>query len=183
MTIDTGKKPRPGSHSAEVSLSKMDDLAVKLSSLVIVGSIVWVPSLFAYLYKKWKNTPKEETKKRAMYRNIFLTLTLCAIFGPHRHPKVGELLKFRKWGLWNAWLRYISFEVITDDMSGAQGFNLQKDPAILAFSPHGIVPFSLGFAVLTERAKEYFGEFRPVVASATRFYPLVKTIIQWMGQV
>jgi hypothetical protein len=184
MNNSLEKKPRPGSHTAEVSLSKIDDLAVKLTSLVIVGSIVWVPSLFLYLYKKWKNTPKEEVQKRAMYRRIFLTLALCAIFGPHRHPKVGKLLKFKKWNLWNgAWLRYISFEVITDEMQGVKGFNLREDPAILAFSPHGIFPFSLGFATVAERAKEYFGEFRPVVATATRFVPILRTVLQWIGQV
>ena len=179
MNNSLEKKPRPGSHTAEVSLSKIDDLAVKLTSLVIVGSIVWVPSLFLYLYKKWKNTPKEEVQKRAMYRRIFLTLALCAIFGPHRHPKVGKLLKFKKWNLWNgAWLRYVSFEVITDELQGVKGFNLREDPAILAFSPHGIFPFSLGFAIVAEQAKEYVGEFRPVVATATKFYPVLRTVLQ-----
>jgi hypothetical protein len=70
----------------------------------------------------WKNTPKEEIQKTVMH----LTLTLCAIFGTHRHPKVGKLLKFKKWNLWNgAWLRYISFGVITDEMQGVKGFNLR----------------------------------------------------------
>jgi hypothetical protein len=75
-----------------------------------------------------------------------------------------------------AWLRYISFEVITDEKQGVKGFNLREDPAILAFSPHGIFPFSLGFAIVVERAKEYLGEFRLVVTTATKFYPLLRTV-------
>jgi hypothetical protein len=183
-------------NTGEKSISRMDDWTVKLSSLFIVGSIIWVPSLFVYLYKKWKNTTKQEdSKKRALYRNLLLAFILCTIFGPHRHYRVGKWVRVKRWKLWNAWLRYIAFQVIMDAPTASTShddtvlrhrdryFDMKKDPAILAFSPHGIFPFSLGFAVLPERAKEYFGEFRPVVATATRFYPLLKTILQWLRQV
>lgn len=183
-------------NAGEKSISRMDDWTVKLSSLFIVGSIIWVPSLFVYLYKKWKNTTKQEdAKKRALYRNLLLALILCTIFGPHRHYRVGKWVRVKRWKLWNAWLKYITFQVIMDAPANSTShddtvlrhkdrcFDMKKDPAILAFSPHGIFPFSLGFAVLPERAKESFGEFRPVVATATRFYPLLKTILQWLRQV
>jgi hypothetical protein len=178
--------------SMSTPLILIDDWAVKLSSLFIVGSVIWVPSLFVYLYKKWRNTKHDDdAKKRAFYRNLLLALIFCTIFGPHRHYRVGKWLKVKQWKLWNAWLRYITFQVITDNNhdhgdgsgDGKKDFDLKKDPAILAFSPHGIFPFSLGFAVLPECAKEYFGEFRPVVATATRFYPLLRTILQWLRQV
>ena len=181
MNVITKKGSNHGRPS-EMSITKIDDIAVKLSSLFIVGSVVWGPSLFIYLYKKWKNTPKEDTKKRSFYRNLFISLSLCAILGPHRHPKVGQWVKARHWNLWNAWLRYLSFEVITED-SPNNDFNLKNDQAILAFSPHGIVPFSLGFAALPQAATDHFGSFRVVVATATRVFPLVRTIIEWLFHV
>jgi hypothetical protein len=196
---------------AEEPISIIDDWSVKLSSIFFVGSVLWVPSLIVYLYRKWKNA-KSDIQKRALYRNVLLALIAFTILGPHRHYRVGQWLKFKQWKLWNAWLRYISFQVITDGLRVAgndasaggdsryeldgrstvisdknsnskANFDLKKDQAILAFSPHGIFPFSLGFAVLPERAKEYFGEFRPVVATATRFYPMLRTILQWLRQV
>lgn len=180
MNVTTRKN---GSLAKHAPLSALDDIAVKLSSLFFVGSVVWVPSLFIHLYKKWKNTRKDDIKKKNYYRNIFLALALCTILGPHRHPKVGRWLNARKWKLWNAWLRYLSFEVITDGINEDTNFNPKKDPAILAFAPHGIFPFSLAFAVLPDYAAEYFGIFRPVVASATRLFPLVRTLLEWIGQV
>lgn len=167
----------------EYPLEKYDELIVKLTSLTIIGSVFWIPALFIYLYKKWKNTPKEDEKKRRFYRNLLLGLSLCAVLGPHRHPKVGQLLQFKKWNIWKSWMRYVSLQVITEDLHMDQNFDIQKDRALLAFSPHGIFPFSLGFGVLTDMAKQYFGEFRPVVATATRFYPFLNTILQWLGQV
>lgn len=172
----------PQHYAKEFSMTKIDDLACKLSSLFIVGAVVWVPSLFVYVYKKWKNTPKEDTKKRALYRNLFISLSLCAILGPHRHPKVGQYIKFKHWKLWNAWLRFFSFEVLYD-FHKSKDFDLKKDQAILAFSPHGIFPFSLGFAVLPQASAEVFGTFRPVVASATKFFPMLRTILEWLRQV
>jgi len=200
-TITNNKRPPKRNINSlivqEKSISILDDFTVKLSSLMIVGSIIWVPSLLVYLYKKWKKTKHDDhvdggdTKKKRLYRNLLLALIACTIFGPHRHYRVGKWLKVKHWKLWNAWLRYIAFQVITDhdgnsttsgDRSGGS-FDMKKDQAILAFSPHGIFPFSLGFAVLPERAKEYFGEFRPVVATATKFYPLLRTILQWLRKV
>ena len=176
-------KPGSDEHTVVKSLSKLDDIAVKLSSLFFVGSVVWVPSLFIYVYKKWKNTPKEDEKKRKFYRNIFLSLCLCTIIGPHRHPKVGEWLRAREWKLWHAWMRYISFEVIQEEIQDKRKFNPKEDQAILAFSPHGIFPFSIAFSVLPKAANDIFGRYRPVVASATRLFPGVRTLLEWLEQV
>lgn len=46
-------------------------------------------------------------------------------------------------------------------------------------SPHGIVPFALGLGFIPQEAVDKFGPFRPVVASATRFFPFVRTLIGW----
>jgi 2-acylglycerol O-acyltransferase 2 len=57
-----------------------------------------------------------------------------------------------------------------------------NDDAILAFVPHGIFPFALAFSCLPQRGyEETWGVFRPVVATATKLFPLVRTFIAWMG--
>lgn len=161
----------------ESVLSKLDNVIVTLSSLFIVGSVFWVPLLFIKFYKKWKDTPKDD-KKRAYYRAIFLSLLALTICGPHRRPVVGKILKFRKWGIWKAWLNYVSFQVISEQVQDSN-FDLKRDQAILAFSPHGIVPFALGLGFIPQDALDQFGYFRPVVASATRLFPFVRTLICW----
>ena len=50
--------------------------------------------------------------------------------------------------------------------------------------PHGIFPFGLALSCLPERGYVgTWGHFRPVVATATRLFPLVRTFIDWMGGV
>lgn len=80
-------------------VSILDHILVNFSSLFFVGGVVWVPALYIWLYKKWKNTPddKEHEKKRKIYRNIMIGLFVIGIVGPHRHRKVGKYLNFRNW--------------------------------------------------------------------------------------
>lgn len=118
-------------------------------------------------------------------------LLLVSIWGPHRHTRVGKWLDVRKWRLWDAWLNYVGFTVLQDNgdcggdtnsLSNHQGFDPKTSPAIYAFVPHGIFPFGLAFSCLPQRGYEQtWGVFRPVVATATRLFPLVKTFIDWMG--
>jgi hypothetical protein len=184
MNTVVKKGSKHGHHTVEHSLSKVDQLLVNVSSLMIVGSFVWAPSLFIYLYKKWKNTPKEDVKKRSLYRNLLVALSVCFIVGPHRHYKVGQWLKFHHWRMWEAWVRYVSFQVITEDgASPSQDYDFKKDQAILAFAPHGIVPFSLGMAAIPAMAKEYFGSFRLVAATATRLLPLMRSVMVYCNDV
>merc|ERR1712194_164640 len=50
--------------------------------------------------------------------------------------------------------------------------------------PHGIFPFGLAFSCLPQRGYAHtWGLFRPVVATATKLFPLVRTFIAWMGSV
>ena len=62
-------------------------------------------------------------------------------------------------------------------------FDFKHNQAIYAISPHGIFPFALGFAVLPELASRVFGEFRPVVATATSLFPFLRTILSWLNSV
>jgi len=61
--------------------------------------------------------------------------------------------------------------------------DLKKDQAILAFVPHGIVPFGLAFGVLTDLATKIFGFVHPVVATASGLFPVVRDFLNWAGAV
>jgi len=179
-------------------VAPIDSILVAGSSLFFVGSVVWVPLAYAWAVKKWREC--KDKKRRAVYFGMILTAAALAMVGPHRHPKVGKWLSARRWRLWNAWMNFIAFEVISDqgqvedcdgsydrrDCPGAKvGISsLQKDEhAILAVVPHGLFPFALAFAALPERASQVFGEFKPVVATATALFPFIRTFLGWLGAV
>ena len=67
--------------------------------------------------------------------------------------------------------------------TACRNFDTQKDQAILAFVPHGIFPFAFAFGCLPEIAQQAFGIFRPVVATATNFFPIVNDFLVWMKKV
>lgn len=128
------------------------------------------------------------------YGAALATMLLVSIWGPHRSKRLGELLDVRRWRLWDAWLNYVGFTVLRDRGGGSgnaakppqnhRGFDVRRDPAIFAFVPHGIFPFGLAWSCLPQRGYERtWGLFRPVVATATRLFPLVRTLIAWMGGV
>ena len=116
-------------------------------------------------------------------------IILISTLGPHRNEKLGSLLKVRKWRLWNAWLNYVGFSVLKDhDRTNIEilhpEFDMKTSPAMFAFIPHGIFPFGLAFSCLPERGyADTWGLFRPVVATATKLFPFVRTLISWMGGV
>ncbi|KAL9181130.1 hypothetical protein ACHAXT_009935 [Thalassiosira profunda] len=134
-------------------------------------------------------------RKMAIKYGAALAMLLClSIWGPHRSERLGRLLDVRRWRLWDAWLNYVGFTVLHDRGEGGgsvakptqkqREFDMQTSPAIFAFIPHGIFPFGLAFSCLPQRGYEHtWGLFRPVVATATRLFPLVRTFIAWMGGV
>jgi 2-acylglycerol O-acyltransferase 2 len=156
---------------------------VMTSSLFIVGSPLWVPLAYAWAWKRWKRIPKEEKKQRAIYASMLLSFVTFAAIGPYRSPSVGRWIRLKKWQLWKAWLKFVAFEVIADSPSTLNDFDFKHNQAIYAISPHGIFPFALGFAVLPELASRVFGEFRPVVATATSLFPFLRTILSWLNSV
>ncbi len=166
--------------------SVADETLVALSSLFFVGGFIWIPWVFIYLYRKWRNTPKdseENKRKRRVYGSILLTLTATAIFGPHRQRKIGKLIDFQNWRIVKAWCNYLAYEIISEVSEKKSNFDLKRDQAIFAVIPHGIVPLPLAFAALPQEAHDAFGEFRPVVASATRFLPGLKMVMGWLGSI
>jgi hypothetical protein len=127
----------------------------------------------------------------ARYGAALALVLLISIWGPHRSRRVGELLGVRKWRLWDAWLNYVGYTVLRDHGnndptigSNEPEFDPRHSRAIYAFIPHGIFPFGLAFSCLPQRGYEHtWGLFRPVVATATKLFPLVRTFIAWMGGV
>ena len=63
-------------------------------------------------------------------------------------------------------MRFFAFEVVADEYNSVK--ELVNEQAILGISPHGIFPFGLAFAALSDQATHAFGSFRAVVASATQ---------------
>ena len=163
------------------ALSWLDSSLVTISSLVVVGSVAWVPIVFVWAWRRWKKIPKDQTHRRAIYGSLLLACLAVKVLGPHRQPRVGEWLNARHWYLWKSWLRFIAFEVVADSAKAAT--DLRNKQTILAVSPHGLFPFALAFAALPEQASQAFGYFRPVVATATNLFPVVNTFLKWLRSV
>lgn len=177
-------RPRGSTTLLKVSgnqLTLYDRLVVIGSSLFFVGGIFWVPALYAYLVKKIRNIPKDQKRKRVIYSTLLISLTALFISGPHRNPRVGEIVKVRKWRLWKSWMRFFAFEVVADDFDSVREF-IDKQ-AIVGISPHGLFPFGLAFAALSENSQIAFGRFRAVVASATQMIPWVRDVLRWVKAV
>jgi hypothetical protein len=137
--------------------------------------------------QRWRKYNRTASK----YGAALAVLLLISIWGPHRSRRVGKFLDVRKWRLWDAWLNYVGFTVLRDHGdnipttdSNQPEFDHRHSRAIYAFIPHGIFPFGLAFSCLPQRGYEKtWGYFRPVVATATRLFPVVRTFIAWMDGV
>ena len=166
-------------------LSVSDRAIVYASSMFVVGSLIWVPMAYIWAWKKWRSIPKTDKKRRAIYAAYLIALGGVAAIGPHRSQRVGHFLNFRKWKLWKAWLNFVAFEVVTSSSAKEKKpmmkspVDIKKDQVIYAVIPHGIVPFALGFSAIAEEAVKIFGTFRPVAATATIFFPFVRTFLGW----
>ena len=167
-------------------LNWLDRCAVATSSVFVVGAFVWVPLLYTYAWKKWKSIPSSEQRRKKVYLSFVVVLTILILHGPHRSRRFGRWIQVRKWNLWKIWLKYIAMEVITDNQqisSSHRDDNIRSEQAILAFIPHGIFPFAFAFGILPEVAQQVFGYFRPIVATATNFLPVVNDFLRWLGKV
>ena len=166
-------------------LTLLDRLLVGGSSLLIVGSVAWVPLCIAWCWRRWRRV--RDKRRKAMYAGLALASLALVAAGPHRSPRFGKWLQIKKWRLWKSWMRFIAMEVILDRTtsphpidSNQQVVDVQNDRAILAFSPHGIFPFSIAFPAILPHT---FGVFRPVVATATELFPIVRDFLKWLEAV
>jgi hypothetical protein len=163
-------------------LTLLDRVLVAGSSLFIVGSVAWVPLCIAWSWRRWHRVT--DKRRKALYAGLTLAALALAAVGPHRSPRFGRWVRLRKWNLWTSWMRFVAMEVILDsarvDSRRQPTIDVQKDNAILAFSPHGIFPFSIAFPAILP---QMLGDFRPVVATATAFFPIVRDILSWLEAV
>lgn len=159
-----------------------DRLVVYASALFFVGSMFWLPSMYAWALHRLRSIPKDEPRRRAMYTVFLVGITALYAAGPHRRARVGDFIQVRKWSLWGAWLRFFALEVVAD--AGLDSVkDLLQGQAIVGISPHGIFPFGLAFATLSDLSSEAFGRLRPVVASATQLIPFVRDVLKWVRAV
>jgi hypothetical protein len=171
------------------ALTFTDRLVVAASSLFIVGSVVWVPLVCRWAWYKIRS--ERDQKRRRKYAALAVLCTMLAVAGPHRSPRFGTIVGFRKWKMWESWLKFIAMEVIVDQPharsssflstpspSSVPSTGQPPDKAMVAYVPHGIFPFALAFGVLPEAAQCVFGLVRPVVATATEFFPVVRDILR-----
>lgn len=166
----------------ENDVTAFDKIVVASSSIFFVGGVFWVPALYAWAWKRYRSIPKEQRRRRLIYGCVLLFITALFARGPHRNPKVGEWVKVHKWSLWKSWMRFLAVEVIQDSPITSMG-DFKNEPAILTVSPHGIFPFSLAFAALSDISEQAFGKFRAVVASATEMIPFVRDVLKWVRAV
>lgn len=194
-------------YSAE-EYSWFDKLLVHGSSLIIVGSVLWVPAALYFTYRAWRRAPPR-TRRQLVLGILFWSLVGLVTVGPHRHPRIGEhFLQIRKWSLWKAWMRFVALEVIQErrnsptraqsiqptsqashqQQSSSTTFspnitnnNDTTNPPIFAFCPHGIFPFAFGMAAFFEPVAQAIAGsyFRPIIASAVRYLPVVNTLVSY----
>jgi hypothetical protein len=187
-------------------LSVYDEALVIGFSLIVFSSVVWVPwAIFKIMYKYYwrernncRNGDSDEEKyqkrKKVLRYTILLVVTI-GVMKPYANASVGRWLNVRRWRIWKAWLNYVSMEVLlakATDLDGdddnpiildktrsrnSPAFDWKNDPAIFAVIPHGLFPFPLAFAALTDAV---FGIIRPVTATATSLFPFVREILGFL---
>lgn len=148
----------PGSHILvripSIEVSVWDRVAVVTTSMLIVGSAMWVPAFYAWAWKRFQSIPKEQAKRRLLYISGLLAATALFACGPHRNPRVARFIKLKKWSLWKSWINFFAMEVVADNASFLPAFeNLRTQQAIVAFAPHGLFPFALAIPAVSELGK------------------------------
>ena len=159
------------------ALTSYDSFTIGITSLFFVGGVFWVPALYVWMVNRFRRIPTDQKRRRAMYAALIFSVTALYAIGPHRNRKMGQRVNVKKWGLWKSWMRYFAFEIVADEYESIK--DLVDEQAILGISPHGIFPFGLGIAALSEQAAQAFGSFRVVVATAAQLIPWVRDILIW----
>lgn len=164
----------------ESEAASSDRIQVMASSLLLIGAVSWVPVFSIWAYRRWKQA---QTKRRKAMYAACLVAALSLVFTPFGSRRLGDWLGVKKWPLWKSWLRYMAVEVIADQRGNPRPEAPPTDSAIVAVFSHGIFPFSLALAALPQIMSDAaFGTIRPVVATATKYFPLVNVVLSWLGK-
>jgi len=134
-------------------------IVVFISSLVILGTPIWMVALAYYFYKyvSWENK-----------KYTFAGLLIGYLLWPKK-------LSVRKWTLWEYWYNYFQIHLILDDPNILS--KTTSSAYIFATVPHGIFPFGQAFS-LVGKMTEYFNELKPLTIKAAMQVPLVGTLLR-----
>ena len=134
-------------------------IVVFISSLVILGTPIWMVALAYYFYKyvSWENK-----------KYTFAGLLIGYLLWPKK-------LSVRKWKLWEYWYNYFQIHLILDDPNILS--KTTSSAYIFATVPHGIFPFGQAFS-LVGKMTEYFNELKPLTIKAAMQVPLVGTLLR-----
>lgn len=139
-------------------------VVVSVSSLVVVGSFVWVPAAFT-----WLGVKARKSKRRLA---AFAAAVLILVFFPLR-PWRG----IRHIDLWTRWIEYFKPRVILDS-----GMPLDTStPSIYTFMPHGIFPMGAAMGLVGDLNKYVFKNMNVAVADAARRVPVYRHLLGWVG--
>uniref|UniRef100_A0A7S2C4T0 Acyltransferase n=1 Tax=Octactis speculum TaxID=3111310 RepID=A0A7S2C4T0_9STRA len=164
------KKPRPGTV-----------IFTSATSFAIVASAFWVPLAFAWSARRIvsmdeKNSDEEEalerkkTERKKKKRRAIGIFILCAILA---------WMPIRRWrwlhqlSVWDIWFEHLQVKVIGEEPPRRQ--------LLYAIVPHGVFPFSLGFAALGHLREKIFRLERIIVANAVMWVPVLRHIAGWLG--
>ncbi|CAB9503050.1 wax alcohol acyltransferase 2 [Seminavis robusta] len=155
------------------------------SSLVLIGSLAWVPACYVWAYKRWKAV--KDKRRKALYGALMFALTALFVAGPQRRPWFGKHIGFNKWKIWHLWCQFMALEVWKDSRAqlaaSAAHEEYKSAQSITAIVPHGIFPFSIGLAGIPEVAEKAFGRVRIAIATATNLFPVVRDIVSIVNTV
>ena len=151
-----------------------DTAAVAINSLGVTSFTFALPFLLYIIFKKIKS------KRR---RAVALSLLAVAIFVglPKKSRFKLKRDEILKWQIWERFLHYLQVSVVDDSCST---FNQMKnEQKIIAMVPHGILPWGIALPSVSGRLQSAFAPFRPIIATATSYIPILGSILEAVGAV
>ncbi|KAG5187160.1 mono-or diacylglycerol acyltransferase type 2 [Tribonema minus] len=162
--------PRAVATVAAVSPAKhrsLNDLFVVANSLVLIGSFFWVPAGAYVFYKKYCTT----RKRKLAFAAVLAAIIMVPL------PECRRVTRLR---IWRMFLRYFSGRAV-GHLSKDAGDHQQQ--ALYCLVPHGIFPFGIAFAALSDFHESVFNSARPIVANGILHMPVIGHILRMLGAV
>mmetsp|Transcript_50194 Transcript_50194/g.108029 ORF Transcript_50194/g.108029 Transcript_50194/m.108029 type:complete len:351 (+) Transcript_50194:55-1107(+) len=150
----------------------LGEVAVVLSSLLVIGSIPGYPILLCVLfYRAWKcdGSPQERRRCWGWFLLALAGYVLLATVPVAVRP---ALMQTR---FWRWWLEYMSVRVAYRD-----GKALPPGQYLFLMMPHGLYPFSGACASLSEMVP-VFMNMQIAVAPVGQKVPMIRQLMGWIG--